>query len=135
MKKICLLLVIVLSVLCMFASCKKNKDTDNNPDVSSTGSKIEYVEEVESLTSEEYEELVSWWDEVTSNSSVTVTITPVTSTNEGTEPTPESSSQVATSSEDSSSENPSSSEVSSATSSETDISSDTSNPGWIPGAY
>lgn len=131
MKKICLLLVIVLSVLCVFASCKKNKDIDNNSDVSSTGSKIEYAEEVESLTSEEYEELVSWWSEVTSNNSVTVTITPVTSTNEGTNTTPESSSQAATSSE-----NSSSSEVSSTTttSSESDV-SDTSTPGWIPGAY
>ncbi|MBQ9977678.1 MAG: hypothetical protein IJP21_03710 [Clostridia bacterium] len=120
----------ILSVLCVLVSCKKNKDIDNNSDVSSTVSKIEYVDEVESLTSEEYEELVSWWDEVTSNSSVTVTITPVTSTNEGTESTPESSSQAATSSE-----NSSSSEVSSTTtSSESDV-SDTSKPGFIPGAY
>ncbi len=134
MKKLCLLLVLILSVLCLFTACKKNKNTDNNSDVSSTGSKIEYAEEVESLTSEEYEELVSWWDEVTSNSSVTITITPVTSTNEGTESTDESSSQATTPSEESSS-----SDVSSTTSEESSsqpaTGDDTSKPGFIPGAY
>ena len=140
MKKLCLLLVLILLVLCVFASCKKNSDEGNNSDVSSTGSKIQYVEENESLTSEEYEDLVSWWNEVTSNSSAIITITPVTSTNEGTESTPQSSSSEVSSEEASSSEETSSPEESSSTEDSTqpddsDVSSDTSKPGFIPGAY
>ena len=140
MKKICLLLVLILSVLCVFASCKKNSTEGNNSDVSSTGSKIEYVGENESLTSEEYEDLVSWWNEVTSNSSSIITITPVTSTNEGTESTPQSSSSevssngVTTPNESSSSED-SSSSGDSTQPDESDVSSNTSKPGFIPGAY
>ena len=136
MKKLCILLIVILSVLCVFASCKK-KETDNDSSgVNSTGNKIEYTEEVESLTSEEYEDLVSWWGEVTSNNSSIITIAPVTSTDEETSSKPEStSSQEVASNSSSDSAESSSSEVSSTTSDKTDTDDNTSIPDFIPGYY